>query len=282
MSRELGVQFAREGIRVNALCPGPVNTPLLQELFAKDPERAARRLVHIPVGRFAERRRDRRRRGLPRERRLLVRQRHRLPRRRRHLGGVRHPLCRATVRHIGVRSPRQSTYTRTDPVAARGTSQEPVGTPSWWRTGSRAAVLAAAGHVALPPPTAGPARSSPQKLGSSGTAHNRARLQQHDRRARHAATATTARAPVAAFDWDNTVVKNDVSDATIVWSLQHDKILRPAELDGTTSRWLTDDAATALTAACGTAVPRRRAPAHRHRRPPAPTRSSTSAVRPAP
>jgi NAD(P)-dependent dehydrogenase (short-subunit alcohol dehydrogenase family) len=54
MSRELGVQFARKGIRVNALCPGPVNTPLLQELFAKDPERAARRLVHVPVGRFAE------------------------------------------------------------------------------------------------------------------------------------------------------------------------------------------------------------------------------------
>ncbi|NLU66248.1 3-oxoacyl-ACP reductase [Streptomyces sp. HNM0574] len=54
MSRELGVQFAREGIRVNALCPGPVNTPLLQELFAKDPERAQRRLVHVPVGRFAE------------------------------------------------------------------------------------------------------------------------------------------------------------------------------------------------------------------------------------
>ena len=54
MSRELGVQFAREGIRVNALCPGPVNTPLLQELFAADPERAARRLVHVPLGRFAE------------------------------------------------------------------------------------------------------------------------------------------------------------------------------------------------------------------------------------
>jgi NAD(P)-dependent dehydrogenase (short-subunit alcohol dehydrogenase family) len=54
MSRELGVQFAREGVRVNALCPGPVNTPLLQELFASDPERAARRLVHVPVGRFAE------------------------------------------------------------------------------------------------------------------------------------------------------------------------------------------------------------------------------------
>lgn len=54
MSRELGVQFARQGIRVNALCPGPVNTPMLQELFAKDPERAARRLVHVPLGRFAE------------------------------------------------------------------------------------------------------------------------------------------------------------------------------------------------------------------------------------
>ena len=54
MSRELAVQFAREKIRVNALCPGPVNTPLLQELFAKDPERAARRLIHIPMGRFAE------------------------------------------------------------------------------------------------------------------------------------------------------------------------------------------------------------------------------------
>ncbi|RZS34936.1 NAD(P)-dependent dehydrogenase (short-subunit alcohol dehydrogenase family) [Herbihabitans rhizosphaerae] len=54
MSRELGVQFAREGIRVNALCPGPVNTPLLRELFAADSERANRRLVHVPMGRFAE------------------------------------------------------------------------------------------------------------------------------------------------------------------------------------------------------------------------------------
>jgi len=54
MTRELGVQFAREGIRINALSPGPVNTPLLIELFAKDPARAARRLVHIPMGRFAD------------------------------------------------------------------------------------------------------------------------------------------------------------------------------------------------------------------------------------
>jgi NAD(P)-dependent dehydrogenase (short-subunit alcohol dehydrogenase family) len=54
LSRELGVEFARRGVRVNALCPGPVDTPLLRELFAKDPERAARRLVHVPMGRFAE------------------------------------------------------------------------------------------------------------------------------------------------------------------------------------------------------------------------------------
>jgi NAD(P)-dependent dehydrogenase (short-subunit alcohol dehydrogenase family) len=54
LSRELGVEFANRGVRVNALCPGPVNTPLLRELFAKDPERAAKRLVHIPAGRFGE------------------------------------------------------------------------------------------------------------------------------------------------------------------------------------------------------------------------------------
>jgi NAD(P)-dependent dehydrogenase (short-subunit alcohol dehydrogenase family) len=54
LSRELGVEFARQGVRVNALAPGPVNTPLLQELFAKDPAAAARRLVHVPSGRFAE------------------------------------------------------------------------------------------------------------------------------------------------------------------------------------------------------------------------------------
>ena len=52
MSRELGVQFAKDGVRVNAICPGPIDTPLLRELFAKDPERAARRLVHVPMGRF--------------------------------------------------------------------------------------------------------------------------------------------------------------------------------------------------------------------------------------
>ena len=54
LSRELGVEFARRGVRVNALCPGPVSTPLLNELFASDPAKAARRLVHLPMGRFAE------------------------------------------------------------------------------------------------------------------------------------------------------------------------------------------------------------------------------------
>jgi NAD(P)-dependent dehydrogenase (short-subunit alcohol dehydrogenase family) len=54
LSRELGVEFARRGVRVNALCPGPINTPLLQELFASDPGKAARRLVHLPMGRFGE------------------------------------------------------------------------------------------------------------------------------------------------------------------------------------------------------------------------------------
>jgi len=53
LSRELGVEFGRRGVRVNALCPGPVDTPLLKELYASDPEQAARRLVHVPMGRFA-------------------------------------------------------------------------------------------------------------------------------------------------------------------------------------------------------------------------------------
>ena len=97
MSRELGVQFARQGIRVNALCPGPVNTPLLQELFAKDPERAARRLVHIPIGRFAE----------PEELAAAVAflasddasfiTAADLPRRRRHLRRLRHTAIGSTV-----------------------------------------------------------------------------------------------------------------------------------------------------------------------------------------
>ena len=83
LSRELGVEFARRGVRVNALCPGPVDTPLLRELYAKDPEQAARRLVHVPMGRFAPRRGDRQRRAVPRQRRVELRHRDDVPRRRR-------------------------------------------------------------------------------------------------------------------------------------------------------------------------------------------------------
>jgi NAD(P)-dependent dehydrogenase (short-subunit alcohol dehydrogenase family) len=89
MTRELGVQFAREGVRVNALCPGPVNTPLLKELFAKDAERAARRLMHVPMGRFGEPERWPTPCS-PRLRRVQLHDRQHLPRRRRHLRGLRH------------------------------------------------------------------------------------------------------------------------------------------------------------------------------------------------
>ena len=54
LSREIGVEFARRGVRCNALCPGPVDTELLRELFASDRVQAERRLVHVPVGRFAD------------------------------------------------------------------------------------------------------------------------------------------------------------------------------------------------------------------------------------
>ena len=90
MSREMGVEFARRGVRVNALCPGPVNTPLLQELFAKDPEKAARRLVHLPMGRFAEAQRDRAGGGVPRKRRVVLRDRLDVPGGRRAVGRLRH------------------------------------------------------------------------------------------------------------------------------------------------------------------------------------------------
>ncbi|MGH4030663.1 haloacid dehalogenase-like hydrolase [Actinomycetota bacterium Odt1-20B] len=90
---------------------------------------------------------------------------------------------------------------------------------------------------------------------------NRARLQKvidergtcSNPRLAHGGSAAKHR-PVAAFDWDNTVSKNDVTDATIAWSLRHDKILRPASWKKS-SKWMTDEADKALTTACGTDVP---------------------------
>ena len=91
ISRELGVEFARRGVRVNALCPGPINTPLLEELFASDPGKAARRLVHLPMGRFGEPEEIARGGDLPRIRRVLVRHRLDLHGRRRALRRLSDP-----------------------------------------------------------------------------------------------------------------------------------------------------------------------------------------------
>src|ERR1700751_4362596 len=54
LSKELGVQFAKQGVRVNALCPGPVETPLLLRIWSETPGAAERRLVHVPMGRMAK------------------------------------------------------------------------------------------------------------------------------------------------------------------------------------------------------------------------------------
>ena len=90
MSKELGVQFARQGVRVNALCPGPVETPLLLAIFGDDPGR-----IRAPPGALADRpareaARDRERGALPRERRVLVRERRGVRRGRRPDGRLRH------------------------------------------------------------------------------------------------------------------------------------------------------------------------------------------------
>ncbi|MEU1308594.1 haloacid dehalogenase-like hydrolase [Streptomyces cinnamoneus] len=122
-----------------------------------------------------------------------------------------------------------------------------------------AAALATATVTTAATATAAPAhhetrRSCPQldkKLPWAGD--NRARLQKMiDERG--TCSGKNGPRPVAAFDWDNTVVKNDITDATLAWALQHDKILRPKSWKDT-SAWLTPAADKALTKACGTSVP---------------------------
>ncbi|MFD5079142.1 haloacid dehalogenase-like hydrolase [Streptomyces sp. NPDC058371] len=116
--------------------------------------------------------------------------------------------------------------------------------------------VAAAALAAAPtaPVAAATASANCPRLSGHWYGDNRAHLQQViDERGSCSGHGGGGR-PVAAFDWDNTVTKNDVTDATISWALRHDKILRPASWQDT-SKWLTDAADTALTAACGTDVP---------------------------
>ncbi|MEU6816264.1 haloacid dehalogenase-like hydrolase [Streptomyces sp. NPDC046860] len=111
--------------------------------------------------------------------------------------------------------------------------------------------LAAAAALAAAPaltPTAAAAPSNCPKLSTSWYGDNRAQLQRViDARG----TCSGHRGAVAAFDWDNTITKNDVTDATLSWALRHDALPRPARWKDT-SAWMTDAGDRALTAACGT------------------------------
>jgi phosphoglycolate phosphatase-like HAD superfamily hydrolase len=119
------------------------------------------------------------------------------------------------------------------------------------------AVIAAAlaVPVALPATAAASPRYCPQlQLADHWYGDNAAKIQQViDERGRCAGKRDR---PVAVFDWDNTVIKNDISDQTVFWMIGHDKILQPARQDWrTTSRYMTDAGAEALKAACGASVP---------------------------
>ncbi|MDR3035675.1 MAG: haloacid dehalogenase-like hydrolase, partial [Kitasatospora sp.] len=117
------------------------------------------------------------------------------------------------------------------------------------------ATLTLAGTLAAAAPSDGRAARCPQlstRLPWFGD--NRERLQRMiDERGICSRPGPGRGRPVAAFDWDNTVTKNDVTDATLAWALHHDKILRPARWRDT-SKWLTPAADRALTEACGTGV----------------------------
>ena len=96
MTREIAVAYARQGIRANALCPGPCNTPLLQSLLA-DPAARARRLVHVPMGRLAEATEIARAALFLASDDAVLRERRDLPRRRRHHRRLRHRRRSARV-----------------------------------------------------------------------------------------------------------------------------------------------------------------------------------------
>lgn len=136
--------------------------------------------------------------------------------------------------------------------------------------------LVAAATLAAAPTASSGTRPDCPRLSARWYGDNRAHLQQViDERGTCAGPNPSAGRPVAAFDWDNTVTKNDVTDATLAWALGHDKILRPVRWRDT-SQWLTDTADRALTAACGTTTPAG-APSPPRPSPAAPTRSSRSA-----
>ncbi|GAB7034597.1 haloacid dehalogenase-like hydrolase [Streptomyces sp. NPDC021749] len=124
----------------------------------------------------------------------------------------------------------------------------------WLAAGAALAVVGGGMAVAQTATAGAATRHCPTLHVSKGWyGDNRAKLQKMIDEQGSCAGSDGAR-PVATFDWDNTVVKNDISDATLAWMLKHDKVLRPASWKAT-NKWMTEDAAAALTKACGTSVP---------------------------
>ncbi|MFF4697572.1 haloacid dehalogenase-like hydrolase [Streptomyces chattanoogensis] len=123
-----------------------------------------------------------------------------------------------------------------------------------WLAAGAALAVAGGGVAVAQTATASPApQHCPTLHVSKGWyGENRAKLQKMiDERG--SCSGSDGAKPVATFDWDNTVVKNDISDATLAWMLKHDQVLQPVSWKAT-NKWLTDDAHRALTKACGTSV----------------------------